>query len=78
MAKSKKPRKPKHDETREERISMEIVVDAHGEEERAMVWYCYLEDSLSFPVPLHQGATNLAPAGRGRGGGRRHGTGGRV
>ena len=49
MAKSKKPRKPKHDETREERISMEIVVDAHGEEERAMVWYCYLDDSLSFP-----------------------------
>ena len=49
MAKSKKPKKPKRDEAREERISMEIVVDAHGEEERAMGWYCYLEDKLTFP-----------------------------
>jgi len=49
MAKSKKPKKPKRDEEREERISMEIVVDAHGEEERAMGWYCSLEDKLNFP-----------------------------
>jgi Calcium binding len=51
MAKSKKPRKtkPQRDEIREERISMEIVVDAHGAEERAMGWYCYLEDKLTFP-----------------------------
>jgi len=49
MAKSKKPKKPKRDETREERISMEIVVDAYNEQERAMGWYCYLEDTLSFP-----------------------------
>ena len=49
MAKSKKPGKPKRDETREERISMEIVVDAYNEEERAMGWYCYLEDKLGFP-----------------------------
>jgi hypothetical protein len=49
MAKSKKPRKPKQDETREERISMEIVTDAHDEEERAMGWYYYLEDKLTFP-----------------------------
>ena len=34
---------------REERIEMEIVVDAYGPEERAMGWYCYLEDTLSFP-----------------------------
>ena len=33
---SKKPRKPKQDETREERISMAIVTDAHDEGERAM------------------------------------------
>ncbi len=46
MAKSKKP---KRDEEREERISMEIVVDAHDEEERAMGWYYYLEDTLNFP-----------------------------
>jgi len=49
MAKSKKPKKPKRDETREDRISMEIVVDAHDQEERAMGWYCYLEDTLHFP-----------------------------
>ena len=51
MAKArKKPDgKPKKDEAREERISMEIVVDAYGEAERAMGWYCYLEDKLSFP-----------------------------
>ena len=40
---------PKRDEEREERISMEIVVDAYGSEERAMGWYCYLEDQLEFP-----------------------------
>jgi hypothetical protein len=37
------------DETREERIHMEIVVDAYGPEERAMGWYAYLEDILYFP-----------------------------
>lgn len=28
---------------------MEIVVDAYGEDERAMGWNCYLEDTLDFP-----------------------------
>lgn len=37
------------DEDREYRISMEIVVDAYGEDERAMGWYCYLQDKLTFP-----------------------------
>jgi hypothetical protein len=37
------------DEAREYRIEMEIVVDAYGEEERAMGWYCYLQDKLTFP-----------------------------
>ncbi|MHC4177814.1 MAG: calcium-binding protein [Planctomycetota bacterium] len=41
--------KPKKDPKREERISMEIVVDAYGPEERAMGWYCYLEETLEFP-----------------------------
>jgi hypothetical protein len=50
MAKSKKPEKPKRDEEREERILMEIVVDAHDEEERSMGWYYYLEDKLNFPL----------------------------
>jgi hypothetical protein len=49
MATSKKPEKPKRDEEREERISMEIVVDAHDEEERSMGWFYYLEDKLTFP-----------------------------
>ena len=42
-------RRPKEDEKREERIEMEIVVDAYGPEERAMGWYCYLENELHFP-----------------------------
>jgi len=37
------------DEIREERITMEIMVDAYGEEEHAMSWYYYLDDVLSFP-----------------------------
>jgi len=39
----------KRDEDREERISMEIVVDAYGAEEQVMGWYYYLEDQLQFP-----------------------------
>jgi hypothetical protein len=49
MAKARKLKKPKRDETREERISMEIVVDANDPEERALGWYYYLADKLSFP-----------------------------
>ncbi len=41
--------KVEKDETREERIHMEIVVDAHDAEERAMGWYYYLDDTLNFP-----------------------------
>ncbi len=37
------------DEEREQRISMEIVVDAYSPEEQAMGWYYSLEDQLSFP-----------------------------
>jgi len=37
------------DEIREERIAMEIIVDAYGPEELAMSWYTYLEDNLTFP-----------------------------
>lgn len=42
---------PKEEPAREERITMEIVVDAYGPEERAMGWYYYLNDELSFPFP---------------------------
>lgn len=37
------------DPDREERISMEITVDAYGPEEQAISWYYYLEEALSFP-----------------------------
>lgn len=39
------------DKERENRIMMEIVVDAYGEQESAMGWYYYLEDKLRFPFP---------------------------
>ena len=37
------------DEEREERITMEIVVDAYDSEEQAMGWYYYLEGTMQFP-----------------------------
>jgi hypothetical protein len=48
MARPKKA-KPEKDEVREERIDMEIVVDAYGEEERTMGWHGYLTDNLEVP-----------------------------
>lgn len=36
----------KQNKARENRIIMEIVVDAYGPEERAMGWHCYLENNL--------------------------------
>ncbi len=69
--------KLKRDPDREERITMEIVVDAYGPEEQAMGWYCYLGDIMQFPFtatciskrrisPLKQGQTvkvvGMAPA----------------
>jgi hypothetical protein len=37
------------DEEREERISMQIIVDSYGPEEQAMGWYNYLSDTMQFP-----------------------------
>jgi len=37
------------DEEREQRIHMEIIVDAYGPEEQAISWYNYLADTLQFP-----------------------------
>jgi hypothetical protein len=37
------------DEAREERIHMEIIVDAYGPEEQASGWFNYLDDTLQFP-----------------------------
>lgn len=39
----------KRDPEREERISMEIIVDCYDEAEQAMGWYYYLQDKLQFP-----------------------------
>src|SRR5438309_1584723 len=35
---------------REERITMEIIVDAYSPDEQAMGWYYYLESHLNFPL----------------------------
>jgi len=43
--------KPMQDDEREERIAMEIIVDAYGPEEQAMGWYYYLKENLRFPFP---------------------------
>jgi len=37
------------DEEREERIKMEIIVDAYHEHEQAMGWHIYLEETMDFP-----------------------------
>ena len=37
------------DQAIEDRIEMEIVVDAYHESERAMGWYYYLQDNMTFP-----------------------------
>ena len=34
---------------REDRFTDEVVVDAYGEEERAMGWYYYAADNIAFP-----------------------------
>src|SRR5262249_23322758 len=41
--------RPQRDEAREERITMEIVVDAYDKDERAMGWYYYLQEKLEVP-----------------------------
>lgn len=70
--------KAKKNAERENRIAMEIIVDAYGPEEQAMGWYYYLEDKLHFPFtatcvaeraisPLHKGdevdVLGMAPEG---------------
>jgi len=42
-------KQPKRDAKREERITMEIVVDCYDRLEVAMGWYCYLQEKLQFP-----------------------------
>ena len=56
------------DEEREERIQMEIIVDAYTQDEQAMGWQIYLEETIDFPFeancinekevsPLNEGET---------------------
>jgi len=40
----------KHDPAREQRIGYEIVVDAYDSNERAIGWYCSLEDTIENKV----------------------------
>jgi len=55
MPREPKKTKPKRDEEREERISMEIIVDAHDEEERAMGWYWADENLGLHKLRAHPG-----------------------
>ena len=55
MAKS-----PKSEADREPPILTEIVVDAYGADERAMGWYCYLEEKLGFPFTARCGTISAA------------------
>ena len=49
MAKANIVKRPKENKEREDRIALEIVVDAYNEEERAMGWYYYAADNINFP-----------------------------
>ena len=64
------------DEVRERRITMEAVVDAYNEEERAVGWYYYLEGKLNFPFtrPLCYKKIHLSAEGGRRGRSDRHGS----
>lgn len=42
-------KRPDRDEEREERITMEIIVDGYNEHEARAGWHCYLDEKLSFP-----------------------------
>jgi hypothetical protein len=42
-------KKPKKEPEREDRITMEIVVDCYNREECAMGWYYYIERQLQLP-----------------------------
>jgi Calcium binding len=40
---------PRLDPEREQRITMEVIVDAYDASERATGWFAYLENELEFP-----------------------------
>jgi hypothetical protein len=57
--------RPDKDEEREERLHMEIIVDAYGPEEQAISWYYYLEEKLHVPFSarcvVHRATSPLQP-----------------
>jgi hypothetical protein len=55
-------RRPPRDEEREQRITMEIIVDAYGPEEQAMGWYYSFK--ISCGSPSWPGAAPSVPARR--------------
>lgn len=50
--------KQEKDPIREKRIDYEIVVDAYDAEEKAIGWYYYLADKISFPFLAKWKKTN--------------------
>src|SRR4051812_3635768 len=69
-------KKTKRDPKREERISMEVVVDCYNRNEVAMGWHYYLEGQLRFPLhrDVHRPAHRLPAPRQGRSKSHRHGT----
>lgn len=59
---SERPQDPE----REDRIAMEIVVDAYTPEEQALGWYYYLENNLTFPFTAHRDRGRAVSPSRGR------------
>ena len=54
------------DPDKENRIYDEAVVDAYGEEERAMGWYYYVEDKIQYPFQAKCiGIRKISPLNKG-------------
>ena len=53
-------KRPPENKDREDRFTDEVVVDAYGEEERAMGWYYYAADNLAFPFKAQCAAKRAA------------------
>jgi hypothetical protein len=49
LAKTNLMKRSSENREREDRFTDEVVVDAYGEEERAMGWYYYAADNIAFP-----------------------------
>jgi hypothetical protein len=64
-------KQPPREEEREQRITMEIIVDAYTPEEQAIGWYYSLEDRLHFPFVARCIAERSISPLRRRGGRRR-------